>query len=67
MAGWHAADYYESAPLLNPNGPELGTVRVIGGGGYTDDEDGIRGGARDSADPETTSPRQGFRCARSGG
>lgn len=65
-ADWYDVGYYAVAPASNPTGPADGTTRVVRGGGYQASAAGIRGGARDFADPTKTLPTLGFRCARSG-
>lgn len=60
---WYAPDYYEEAPIRNPQGPESGRYRVIRGGSWAYEASCLRCATRDSAYPEC---RQfddgGFRC-----
>lgn len=47
----------------NPEGPLVGTLRVIRGGSFLSTSAGVRVTAREAGDPETTSEQIGFRTA----
>ena len=34
---WYGKDYYRTAPLINPAGPDTGTLRILRGSGYAED------------------------------
>lgn len=61
---WFDADYYSSAPLVDPRGPTAGTRRVLRGGSYLCHDsycNRYRVAARSSNTPESTSGNIGFR------
>ena len=37
VSDWYDKDYYRTSPLINPIGPETGTLRVLRGSGYPED------------------------------
>ena len=66
VADWYAPDYYPSAPVTSPGGPEHGERRVTRGGGWGNVAPHLlRVSARQSHEPRTHSAHVGFRCARS--
>jgi len=61
---WYAEDYYARSPECNPVGPLDGEFRVLRGGSWRSDADGVRAGhRRDYGNPETRENVCGFRCA----
>jgi formylglycine-generating enzyme required for sulfatase activity len=56
---------YTTAPLVNPRGPETGTLRVMRGGAWNGAfSSWVRPTFRFAAAPSTRSHGVGFRCAR---
>ncbi len=62
-ADWYSTDYYENAPSKDPNGPAIGTMRILKGGSWYSDEIYVRPSYRHSASPEERDNRYGLRCA----
>ena len=62
---WYAADYYSSAPLLNPQGAVDGEYRVFRGGSFISAPGEISITDRAYGPPTASSHFIGFRCARS--
>ena len=67
MADWYAADYYATAPCINPPGPPAGTHRVMRGGSWSSHIRYIRTASRRGSDPGFAClfHGEGFRCAAS--
>ncbi len=64
---WYAADTYGKSISTKTQGPTTGTERVLRGGSWHSTAEagaGLHVGDRDSAPPDETSSRIGFRCAR---
>lgn len=62
VSDWYRADYYDQGPSSNPAGPTTGTLRVVRGGGWTnDDVDYLRCAFRHPVPPDTYSYSVGFR------
>lgn len=64
---WYAADAYGRKVVSVNDGPADGTRRVLRGGSWHSTAEpggGLHVGDRDSAPPDETSSRIGFRCAR---
>jgi formylglycine-generating enzyme required for sulfatase activity len=62
---WYAEDYYAGSPERNPRGPESGRFRVLRGGSWFSDADGVRAGhRRDYGIPDSHATVCGFRCAK---
>ncbi|NPV55656.1 MAG: SUMF1/EgtB/PvdO family nonheme iron enzyme [Anaerolineae bacterium] len=59
---WYAENAYQLDGALNPLGPVEGSQRVVRGGGYLDDAQGVRTAARAALDPAASSADLGFRC-----
>ncbi|MDA1261393.1 MAG: SUMF1/EgtB/PvdO family nonheme iron enzyme [Planctomycetota bacterium] len=57
---------FDSLPIKNPRGPPkpADEYRVMRGGGYTDNPERCRPGAREANAPDFSSPHLGFRVAR---
>jgi sulfatase modifying factor 1 len=65
VADWYDPGYYARSPVLNPQGPESGSDRVVRGGSWElSDSVLLRGAVRLSVDPVLTPGIVGFRCAR---
>jgi formylglycine-generating enzyme required for sulfatase activity len=67
VADWYDADYYATAPNINPQGPLTGTHRVMRGGSWTSSMRYIRAASRRAANPAFAClfHGEGFRCASS--
>jgi formylglycine-generating enzyme required for sulfatase activity len=71
VADWYGANYFETGPRLDPQGPPTGTQRVIRGGSWNSDaEIYLRVSTRSSSAPDGRDSRGqvdqidvGFRCA----
>ena len=61
---WYSEDYYGSAPIQNPRGPETGILKVIRGGSWHSFENDIRSTARNQGGFALKTHGIGFRCAR---
>jgi len=59
---WYASTYYQGLPYDNPTGPLSGTYKVLRGGGWFVDWDGLRVADRGDVDPVVRSDFVGFRC-----
>jgi len=62
---WYGEDYYSTSPSANPQGPEMGSSRVLGGGSWDSGDNGVRAADRSSDSPGYWSGSVGFRCVRS--
>lgn len=60
----YSATYYSESPKNNPTGPAGGSFRVIRGGGFLDDAQGIRSANRDFQHPGTKKVAIGFRVVK---
>ena len=60
---WYGAAYYASSPASNPPGPSSGTLRVLRGGSWTNNENGMRSAIRVWNIPSLSYDYFGFRCA----
>jgi formylglycine-generating enzyme required for sulfatase activity len=58
---WNADDYYQKSPCQNPQGPSLGSYRVIRGGGWYDFPRFLRAAARYDNTPDYAGSLLGFR------
>ena len=61
---WYAADYYQTSPQENPQGPVTGKEKVLRGGSWKDNEADIRSVNREAQNPTYSSNDIGFRCAK---
>lgn len=61
-ADWYGEDYYTTSPELNPPGPDTGEWRVLRGGSWTGNTNGIRSTRRYVHDPDSPYFDIGFRC-----
>ena len=64
VADWYVEDYYSKSPERNPKGPGNGTKRVLRGGSWPNNPNGLYTWRRLPYDPMETFPEFGFRCAR---
>ncbi len=64
VADWYDANYYASAPKVDPKGPLKGTRYVGRGGGFKSTAVWMRASSRDWYDTYDVGERLGFRCAR---
>lgn len=64
VADWYGGNYYESSPLRNPAGPDVGSFRVLRGGSWSDLPKYLLTYGRFKLSPETRNSYTGFRCAR---
>jgi len=62
---WYDGRYYETSPLMNPQGPVSGTRRTSRGGSWRHQIKITRVAARSSIPPEFRYSDYGFRCAMS--
>jgi formylglycine-generating enzyme len=63
---WFSPDYYASSPSYAPQGPDVGSQRVMRGGSFLCHEsycNRYRVAARSGNTPESASANLGFRCA----
>jgi len=60
---WYDANYYGASPSSNPQGPSSGTFRVIRGGYWESDGDGVRVANRSQYLPNSASNYYGLRLA----
>ena len=62
---WYQGDYYTVSPVSNPPGPATGTLKVLRGGSWWEDPQGLRTAGREAHDPAYDSGTYysfGFRC-----
>jgi formylglycine-generating enzyme required for sulfatase activity len=64
VGDWYAANYYQSSPQENPQGPETGKEKVLRGGSWKDNDEAIRSVNREAKNPAYSSNVIGFRCAK---
>jgi serine/threonine-protein kinase len=60
-ADWYDGDYYANSPRENPKGPNVGTSRVLRGGGYYSNDSGVRCAYRVRGNPNYRNGLRGFR------
>ena len=68
-ADWYAADYYPRSALIDPQGPERGSSRVLRGGSYLCHDsycNRYRNSARSSNTPDSSMGNAGFRTVGRG-
>jgi formylglycine-generating enzyme required for sulfatase activity len=65
VADWYGYDYYDSPPERNPQGPDLGYMRVLRGGSWNVPQGFVRAAFRSVFGPSDSNFNVGFRCARS--
>jgi len=64
VSDWYDTDYYKASPLQNPTGPLTGGYKVIRGGSWGSNADGLRSAARETHLPSFRGFGTGFRCAK---
>ena len=60
---WYGYDYYKSSPRDDPKGPTTGNNRVVRGGSYAEDINGVRSAYRGRLPQVASAPTVGFRVA----
>ena len=60
----YSSSYYSVSPPRNPTGPTGGSFRVLRGGDFLSDDDGIRSANRDFHDPANSEETIGFRVVK---
>jgi formylglycine-generating enzyme required for sulfatase activity/uncharacterized caspase-like protein len=65
VADWYDNSYYGKSQTLNPPGPISGADRVLRGGTWSGNDNGVRSALRSSSDPSDRFYAIGFRCASS--
>ena len=63
VSDWYGS--YRSLPSLNPLGPSSGSLHMLRGGSWANDENLIRSSYRNKYHGDTAVDRIGFRCAKS--
>jgi formylglycine-generating enzyme required for sulfatase activity len=61
---WFGGSYYSTSPEHDPTGPEIGSSKMLRGGGWVDSSYYHRAANRNGSFPENRNPIQGFRCVR---
>jgi formylglycine-generating enzyme required for sulfatase activity len=64
VSDWYADDYYRPALQEDPQGPDMGTEKVLRGGSWKDDYQEMRSVNREGERPTYSSNTIGFRCAK---
>lgn len=67
VGDWYDSTYYAISPAENPPGPDTGTLRVLRGGSWTDNNPHVRATYRNFEVPGHRSTDFGFRCVVSPG
>jgi signal peptidase I len=65
VSDWFGPDYSTNSPLINPQGPASGDLRVVRGGAWNLDPGWARSTARLGLPIDIRNPGVGFRCASS--
>jgi formylglycine-generating enzyme required for sulfatase activity len=63
VADWYDPHYYEKGPVRNPQGPPVGSRKVIRGSGWESEAPLLRAAHRVNSDPNNRNHSLGFRCA----
>jgi len=59
------SDYYENSAEENPRSPDSGTLRVLRGGAWNNNNlNRLRCAVRNNNDPDNRNNNRGFRCAQ---
>ncbi len=62
VADWHGGDYYGAGDIRDPHGPESGTMRIVRGGSWVNEDVGmLRCAYRHKVPPDTYAYSVGFR------
>jgi len=64
-ADWYDVAYYGNTDKRNPAGPKSGKLRVVRGGSWNSDGNGLRSSNRFAFNPELRLNTIGFRCVKS--
>jgi formylglycine-generating enzyme required for sulfatase activity len=64
VSDWYDQDYYKTSPSQNPAGPHKGAHKVIRGGSWGSNPDGLRSAERETHLPSFRGSGTGFRCAK---
>ncbi len=64
LADWYDEDYYKNAPIVDPQGPASGELRVLRGGSWVNNPEVLRTSNRFRDQPDLRVSNVGFRCAR---
>lgn len=62
---WYDANYYQYSPVFNPQGPSVGTLKVVRGGSFFQSSFELRTTTRIAFPPSVEYYFIGFRCASS--
>jgi sulfatase modifying factor 1 len=63
-ADWYDVAYYGNTSGENPQGPDKGKLRVVRGGGWNNDGNGLRAANRTAYNPDLRLNNIGFRCVK---
>ena len=63
-ADWYDADFYAQSATKDPQGPPLGTMRILRGGGWMSQPTWVTTSHRSRGGPNTRHAHHGFRCAQ---
>jgi formylglycine-generating enzyme required for sulfatase activity/tRNA A-37 threonylcarbamoyl transferase component Bud32 len=61
-ADWYSPSYYQSSPVQDPKGPQIGQAKTIRGGSWANPTAKIRLSSRTAIDPNGHFTGIGFRC-----
>ena len=64
VSDWYDQDYYRNSPQQNPTGPSTGWTKVVRGGSWGSNHDGLRSAERETHVPSFRGFGTGFRCAK---
>jgi len=64
VSDWYDQDYYKTSPQQNPTGPPTGSTKVVRGGSWGSNVDGLRSAERETHVPSFRGFGTGFRCAK---
>jgi formylglycine-generating enzyme required for sulfatase activity len=64
VSDWYGADYYLTAPTVNPTGPSAGSLRIVRGGAWGSNANFCRSSKRYAVSPTLKNGSIGFRVAR---
>src|ERR1035438_463496 len=60
---WYAGDYYKTSTAYDPPGPKEGSLKVLRGGSWGANPEGVRVSSRVGDEPSNRDFYIGFRCA----
>ena len=64
VSDWYDQDYYKTSPPKNPTGPSTGWTKVVRGGSWGSNAEGLRSAERETHVPSFRGFGTGFRCAK---